>query len=155
MKKNKKKTNKNNQPKRVMCFGTFDILHLGHLSYFEQAKKHGQHLTVVIARDETKRRQRKNILFSEEERLKLVKNLKIVDEAILGNASDHFKVIKEIKPDVLCLGYDQAISEQAVKEKLRYLGIKAEVIRLKPYQEKKQKSSLLRAKYSKLAHNNL
>ncbi|MBI2582387.1 adenylyltransferase/cytidyltransferase family protein, partial [Candidatus Woesearchaeota archaeon] len=30
--------------KKVMCFGTFDLLHLGHLNYFQQAKKYGDYL---------------------------------------------------------------------------------------------------------------
>ncbi|HLC71304.1 MAG TPA: adenylyltransferase/cytidyltransferase family protein, partial [Candidatus Nanoarchaeia archaeon] len=37
--------------KTVMCFGTFDILHPGHLHYLQQAKKYGDYLMVVIARD--------------------------------------------------------------------------------------------------------
>ncbi len=130
--------------KKVMCFGTFDLLHLGHLNYFEQAKQHGGHLTVVIARDETKRKQQKNVLFSEQERLQLIRNLKVVDEAVLGNVEDHFKIIVERKPEVVCLGYDQAISEQVVQEKLRSLGVKAKVLRMQPYQESRQKSSILK-----------
>ena len=37
--------------KKVMCFGTFDKLHPGHLSYLEQAKEYGEYLVVVVARD--------------------------------------------------------------------------------------------------------
>ncbi|MCH9030625.1 MAG: adenylyltransferase/cytidyltransferase family protein [Bacteroidetes bacterium] len=37
----------------VMIFGTFDILHKGHLNLFDQAKKHGDFLIAVIARDKT------------------------------------------------------------------------------------------------------
>ena len=142
-----KKTNspfKETSQKKVMCFGTFDLLHLGHLNYFEQAKEHGDYLMVVIARDETKRKQNKNILFSEEERLKLIQSLKIVDEAFLGNADNHFKIIVEKKPNLICLGYDHAISEQVLREKLISLGVKAKVLRMQPYQEGKQKSSRMR-----------
>ncbi|MBI2666220.1 adenylyltransferase/cytidyltransferase family protein [Candidatus Woesearchaeota archaeon] len=140
------KTNTKNTSigKKVMCFGTFDILHLGHVNYFEQAKQRGEHLTVVIARDETKQKQQKNILFSEQERLQLIQSLKVVDEAVLGNAENHFKIIVEKKPDIVCLGYDQAISELVVEEKLRSLGLKAKVLRMQPYQEERQKSTRLR-----------
>ena len=127
-----------------MCFGTFDLLHLGHLNYFEQAKQHGNYLTVVIARDETKRKQNKNILFSEEERLKLIQSLKIVDEAVFGNIDNHFKIIIEKKPDVICLGYDHAISERVLTEKLTSLGVKAKVLRMQSYKEGKHKSSRIR-----------
>ena len=155
MKISHKKTtspSKETSQKTVMCFGTFDLLHLGHLNYFEQAKQHGDHLIVVIARDETKRKQNKNILFSEEERLKLVQSLKIVDEAVLGNADNHFRIIVEKKPDLICLGYDHAISERILQEKLTSLGVKAKVLRMQPYQEGKQKSTKLR---ESLYHNNL
>ena len=41
--------------KRVMAVGVFDLLHAGHLHYLEQAKSLGEHLTVVIAHDDTVR----------------------------------------------------------------------------------------------------
>ena len=74
--------------KLVMCFGTFDLLHLGHLHYFQEAKKHGDYLIVVIARDITKKKQHKKVLFSEQERQKLVQSSKLVDEAVLGYPDD-------------------------------------------------------------------
>ena len=130
--------------KTVMCFGTFDILHLGHLYYFEQAKKYGDYLVVVIARDKTKQKQKKEILFSERERLKLVQSLKLVDEAVLGNVDDHLKVIVEKKPDVLCLGYDQAVSEKELQQKLHSLNLNPAIVRIKPYPDKSQKSGKIR-----------
>ena len=107
--------------KKVMCFGTFDLLHLGHLNYFKQAKKFGDYLIVVIARDQTKHD--KKPFFTENERLELVKSLELVDEAVLGDLKDHFKVIKERKPDLLCLGYDQQYGQ-----KLKELGIENKII---------------------------
>ncbi|MBI4151625.1 FAD synthase [Candidatus Woesearchaeota archaeon] len=133
-------------PKKVMCFGTFDLLHLGHLDYFRQAKEHGDHLTVVIARDATKEKQKKDILFSEEERLQLVQSLGIVDEAVLGDEQDHFKIIREKKPDVICLGYDHAISEEQLREELRKYNLFPKIIRAAPFQSTRHKSSVLREK---------
>lgn len=126
--------------KKVMCFGTFDILHPGHLNYFQQAKKHGNYLIVVIARDKTKKLQNKLIVFNEKERLKTIQNLEIVDEAVLGNLNDKLKVIKDKKPNVLCLGYDQPIKIKTLKQEFPLIKIK----RMKPYKEHKYKSSLLR-----------
>lgn len=128
--------------KKVICFGTFDLLHLGHLHYFQQAKQYGNHLTVVIARDKTKEKQGKSIIFSEEERKELLDHLTIVDEVVLGYYDDHFKIIQEINPDVLCLGYDH--DENKVKQKLLELGIKAEIKSISPYKEKKHKSTHIR-----------
>ncbi len=127
-----------------MCFGTFDILHLGHLYYFEQAKKHGDYLLVVIARDKTKQKQKKKIIFNEQERLLMVQNLKIVDEAVLGNIDDHLRIVLEKKPAVLCLGYDQKVSEKWLKQKLAEQEFYPAIVRIKAYQPKYQKSKKIK-----------
>ena len=128
---------------KVITFGTFDLLHLGHLNYFQQAKEHGNHLTVVIARDKNIK---KPIIFSEDERLKLVKSLKIVDEAVLGKKEDKLKIIQEINPDIICLGYDHPIKEGNLKESLNKLNLNSEIKRMKPYNINHQKSSKIKKK---------
>lgn len=130
--------------KTVMCFGTFDILHLGHLYYFEQAKKYGNYLIVVIARDKTKQKQKKKIIFSEQERLQLVQSLKVVDEAVLGNYQDHLQIIREKRPEVIMLGYDHPIREEELKEKLSLVGLHPVIKRARPYRIKTQKSGKLK-----------
>ena len=132
--------------KTVMCFGTFDLLHLGHLNYFQQAKRHGDYLMVVIARDKTKQMQKKEIIFSEKERLELVQGLKVVDEAVLGYPDNHFLIIQEKKPDIIFLGYDHKVDEKELAAKLKERGLNPKILRAKPYQLQKQKSSLLREK---------
>lgn len=132
--------------KKVMCFGTFDFLHLGHLNYFKQAKEHGDYLIVVLARDATKLKQGKKTIFAEEERREIVENQKIVDKAILGSLNNHLQIITEEKPEVICLGYDQEASEQKLKEDLNKMGISTEIKRMKPYQTDKNKSSLIKEK---------
>ncbi|MBD3228955.1 MAG: adenylyltransferase/cytidyltransferase family protein, partial [Candidatus Lokiarchaeota archaeon] len=89
---------------RVMAFGTFDILHLGHVKLLRNAKKlaNGANakLIVVIARDENviKEKNRRPI-FPEDQRLEMIKSLKVVDEAYLGNlGNDRLKIIEELKP---------------------------------------------------------
>ena len=130
--------------KTVMCFGTFDILHLGHLQYFQQAKQFGDRLVVVIARDKTKERQKKVSVFSEQERLELVKSLEIVDDAVLGYHNNHLSIIQEIKPDILCLGYDHNVNESVLLENLQKRGLNPIVKRMKPYQINKHKSSRIK-----------
>ena len=88
--------------KKVMVFGTFDVLHAGHLKFLEEAKKLGgddARLTVVIARDSTVHKVRgRPPIFSEEDRRKLVEGLKPVDEAILGyEGGDMLKIVEEKK----------------------------------------------------------
>ena len=59
---------------------------------------------------------------------------------------DKYKIIKEKNPDFLCLGYDQEIDENKLKEELVKLNLFPEIKRMNPYQEDKYKSSLIRNK---------
>jgi len=129
----------------VMVFGTFDILHLGHMNMFEQAKKHGSHLTVVVARDKRSEtlKKRENV-HNENERRELVSHIDIVDEAVLGNHGDVYKIIKEKKPDIIALGYDQQHFVDGLENKIKEFDLKTTVVRLKEYMPKKHKSTHIR-----------
>ena len=135
---------------RIICFGTFDILHPGHLFYFESAKKIANELIVVIARDLTKKNQNKQILFSEQDRLNMVKALSIVNQAYLGNVDDHFKIIEDLKPNFILLGYDQKIEIETLRKELSSRGLYPKIERALPFQPEKFKSSLLRKIVNKL-----
>jgi FAD synthetase len=125
----------------VICFGTFDHLHKGHLNYFQQAKELGDYLIVIVARDKNTT---KETTHNENERLAEVKKQETVDEAVLGDLEDKYKVIKERNPDLLCLGYDQDVDEEQLKEDLAKLNLFPEIVRMKAFQEDKYKSSLFR-----------
>lgn len=129
-----------------MVFGAFDGLHPGHLDFFKQAKKYGDFLIVSVGRDaNVDKIKGKRPLFGEEERLELISNLKIVDQAILGAPDNFYAHIKEQKPNVIGLGYDQWASEDEVIANLENEGIlNCEVVRLKPYNSKKAKSTILK-----------
>lgn len=107
--------------KVVLASGTFDLLHLGHVKYLEEAKRAGgrdSKLIVIVATDKTVEK-RKGIkpIMPEEQRRALVESLKVVDHAILGYEDfDIGAVIEELKPDVIAVGYDQeGISEEVRK----------------------------------------
>ena len=128
--------------KKVMCAGTFDIIHPGHLYYLSEAKKYGDRLVVVVARDGTSKSFKgKQPAHNERDRLEAVRMLKIVDEAVLGRLGDIFGIIEEIKPDVICLGYDQKVQKQEVEDELKKRNIKSDVIRIGSYMENVYKSS--------------
>lgn len=136
--------------RKVMVFGTFDILHKGHLNFFQQAKKHGDYLIVSIARDDTIRQVKgRKPHHSEKTRLKQIKKLGIVDKSILGMKRDKYKNIEKYKPDIICLGYDQVSFVDKLKQELKKRKLKTKVIRLKPYKTHKYKSSKLRRKHGK------
>ena len=132
--------------KKVMCAGTFDMIHPGHLYYLSEAKKYGDKLIVVVARDNTSKDFKgEPPSHNEKERLEAVRMLKIVDEAVLGRHGSIFDIIEEIKPDFICLGYDQKVQKEQLEEELNKRGIKAEVIRISGYMTNVYKSSKLRS----------
>ena len=130
---------------KVMCFGTFDVLHEGHKYYLNEAKKLGDWLVVVIALDETvekiKGRLPRN---SQTVRRQNLEALKIADRVVLGNKGDKLKVVRDEKPDILAFGYDQdsfnSFAEDAVKKGLLP---EIKVVRIRPHHPDKYKSSLL------------
>ncbi len=131
--------------KTVMASGSFDFIHKGHLHYLSQAKKHGDKLIVVIARDSNIIKfKAKKPKYNEKKRLEHVKQLEMVDEAVLGHEENIFDIINEIKPDVICLGYDQRTSEEKLKDELKKRNINAEVVRISAFKPEVYKSSKLK-----------
>ena len=113
-----------------MATGTFDLLHLGHIYYLREAKKLGDRLAVVVATDSTVRRLKHEPVNTEEIRLNLIKELKIVDEAYLGHEDDMYEIVEEIKPDIIALGFDQLHDENKIISELKKRNIKIKVVRL-------------------------
>lgn len=130
----------------VLASGVFDLLHLGHVRYLEEAKKAGgenAELIVIVARDSTvERRKGYKPVMSENQRRALVEALKVVDEAILGYEEfDIGKVIEKIKPDVIAIGHDQNSMEKAVKDYIREKGLNIKVVRISKFSEDELDSS--------------
>lgn len=118
---------------RVIATGVFDILHPGHLHFLEEAKKLGDELIVVVARDETVRRSKHNPIMSEEVRRRMVEALKPVDKAVLGYVDDKYRIMEELKPDIIVLGYDQPFSEEEIRREMEKRGLRVSVVRLGHY----------------------
>ena len=118
---------------KVMATGTFDLLHLGHIYYLKEAKKLGDQLIVVVARDSTVRKLKHEPINPEKIRLNLIKELQVVDQAYLGNENDMYKIVEKIKPDIIAIGYDQIHNEKEIESQLRKRNIDAKVKRLKEY----------------------
>lgn len=119
--------------RKVLATGTFDILHPGHLYFLKEAKKYGDVLYVIVARDSMIRHKPKPVI-PEEQRLEMVSALKPVDFALLGSDSDIFEPVEKIRPDVIVLGYDQNFSEDELREELRKRGMDAEIVRIGKYE---------------------
>jgi FAD synthetase len=132
--------------KVVLASGVFDLLHLGHVKFLEEAKKAGgpdAQLVVVIARDSTVERTKgRKPIMSELQRCLLVESLRVVDRAVLGYEKfDIGEVIDTIKPDVIALGYDQ---EEMMRQVQRYVnahGMNIKVVRIGRFGENTLDSS--------------
>ncbi len=134
--------------RKVLVFGAFDFLHLGHLYFFRQARRFGDVLVVVVARDgNVLKAKRTPAFFEEKERLELVSALKIVDKAVLGSEKDFYAVIAKEKPSVVVLGYDQCADEKTLRKKIDSFGLeKTRIVRLeKAFEPARHKSSKLKA----------
>lgn len=115
---------------RVMTTGVFDLLHPGHLQMLEEAKKLGDELVVVIARDESAAREKHKPITPEEHRRRMVEALKPVDRAVLGHIGDYYRIVEELKPDIIALGFDQNYDEAKVAATCAARGVAARVVRL-------------------------
>ena len=136
---------------KVLVAGTFDFLHPGHIDFFRQAKKHGDFLVVVVARDvNAKMIKGRKPYFSQKERLALVAALDAVDKAVLGDSIDFFSAVRKERPDTIVLGYDQWAKENKINEALHRAGLdKTKVVRVKPFCKEKYKSSKIRKYFEK------
>jgi len=131
----------------VLASGVFDLLHLGHVKYLEEAKKAGgrnAELIVIVARDSTvEKRKGKKPIVSENQRRALVESLRVVDEAILGYEKFNLeRVIEKIEPDVIAVGHDQDGMEQTVKNYVTTKGLQIKVVKIGKFGEDELNSSL-------------
>ncbi|MEM3852295.1 MAG: adenylyltransferase/cytidyltransferase family protein [Methanomassiliicoccales archaeon] len=109
--------------KVVMASGVFDLIHLGHIHYLQEAKKLGDQLVVVVATDATVRRNKHEPITPANIRLQIVQSLKPVDRAVLGHEDDIFKTVEELQPDIIALGYDQHFDEGELHAELEKRGL--------------------------------
>lgn len=132
--------------KRVLVFGTFDILHPGHLYFLREAKKHGEHLTVVVTPSAVvKQLKGKAPMFGEVHRVATVKLMSFVDQVLIGDRTlSTFAVLKKSKPDVICFGYDQQTLAKYVEAYYKTEKQKVQFFHIKPYNSKTYKSGRLK-----------
>ena len=131
--------------KKVLVFGTFDVLHPGHLNFFKQAKVLGDQLCVAIARDKTvKDVKQHHPTQKEQQRLQQIQNCEDVDQAVLGYYDDKYRIIQEIKPAIIALGYDQTHFVDNLELELKKRKLNCDIVRLKPFHPEIYKSSIIK-----------
>lgn len=131
----------------VMTFGTFDGLHPGHKYYLDQARKYGDHLVTVVARDITVEKIKgRSAQYREKKRQQLLQATEWSDEVVLGSIEDPYSVLLQYRPIVLCFGYDQhSFNDDRLIAFLRKHDLHPEVIVLEPLEPHRYKSSLIQA----------
>lgn len=139
------------KPIRVMAFGTFDLLHEGHRAYLAQAASLGDELLVCVAADQAvewvKGRKPKQ---SEDERLAATLEVPGITRAFIGepmhSRDDYLRPLRQYQPDVVCLGYDQALEvSEWLNEAVQDLPKVPRIVRANAYKPEVFKTSLLRA----------
>ncbi len=149
----KRKTSTKSSPKplldksfdHVMCFGTFDIFHPGHVFYLHEAFKLARKMTVVIARDtrveKIKWRRPKD---NENCRQENVTNTFGEAQVVLWDIDDIFAPLKKYTPDILAFWYDQRVPEEKIIE----LFPDIKIVRIEWFETETWKSRLLRREES-------
>lgn len=99
--------------KVVAVSGYFDPIHVGHLEYLEQAKKLGDKLVVIVNNDYQCTLKKDRPFMKENDRLKIVSALKVVDEAFLSIDQDKSVCLslEHIKPNIFANGGDRTLGE--------------------------------------------
>jgi len=131
--------------KTVITFWAFDVVHKGHKYYLKEAKKYGDILITIVARDATiekvKWKKPKN---SEKKRLLDVKNMWISDIVEIWHQTDMMSWIKKYKPDVIVLWYDQNSFIYQLSEYLNIHKLKTSVVTIDWYKTNIYKSSKIK-----------
>lgn len=131
---------------KVVVFGIFDGVHEGHRSLFRQARAYGDELIAIVGRDSVALRLKgKMPTYSQDQRVEFLRAEALVDGAVLGDEEiSSYAVLRELNPDVVCLGYDQETLEQDLKNWLQTHHRLIEFHRLEPYHPSLYHNSVLR-----------
>jgi FAD synthetase len=135
--------------KKVVIFGVFDGIHEGHLFFIHDAKKEGNHLVAIVARDNVVKELKGRLpKYNEEDRVKELLKINDIDIVLLGDPKiGTYNILKEVKPDVVFLGYDQQSLHKDLTKALRNINFpKMEIIQGAPYNPDIFHSSILNKK---------
>lgn len=92
----------------VITFGTFDVLHIGHIKILERAKKYGDRLIVGVSSDALSfSKKQRYPVYPENERCEIIRSLQYVDDVFLEESLElKGEYIKQYKADILIMGND-------------------------------------------------
>ena len=97
---------KTKRKKIVLCHGVFDLLHIGHIKHFNEAKNFGNVLVVTLTPDAYVNKGPRRPVFNEKLRIEAIAALDTVDYVALNSGPTAVNVIEKIKPNFYCKGAD-------------------------------------------------
>lgn len=117
----------------VLAFGAFDGVHTGHIHYLRMAKALGDRLIVAISPDQSAWKRVGRYHLDQEERMKLIRELGLADEVVLGSSSDGMERIREHQPDIIAITAFHPIDETLLRLQLEQDGIHSRVVTIETY----------------------
>ena len=92
----------------VITFGTFDLLHIGHINILKKCKTYGDKLIVGVSSDKLNyEKKERSPIYNEKDRMEIIKSLKFVDEVFLEESLELKKeYIKRYNADIFIIGND-------------------------------------------------
>jgi rfaE bifunctional protein nucleotidyltransferase chain/domain len=96
----------------VLCHGTFDLLHIGHMRFFEAARALGDILVVTLTADAFVNKGPGRPIYSEEERAYALSRLKGVDIVDISRGKTGVEMIRKYRPDVYAKGADYHVADK-------------------------------------------
>ena len=123
---------KKDSKKIVFTNGCFDLLHVGHITYLEEAKKLGDRLIVALNSDNSVKKLKgaKRPIHKLKERAKQIAALDSVDWVTSFTEDTPLKLIKELEPDVLVKGKDYKVKDIAGSKEVLAKGGQVKTIKL-------------------------
>lgn len=123
--------------KNVYVIGVFDLFHRGHVEFLKKAKALGQCLIVAINGDEMVTSYKRKPLYSETDRLEILKSCRFVDQAFIVQGYDNKEFIEKYKIDAIVHGNDWEANSymEQIRVTKEYLKEKNVELVLLPYTE--------------------
>jgi len=105
--------------KVVLCHGVFDLLHLGHINHFQEAKKYGDILVVTVTSDQYVNKGPNRPAFAAQDRLRALASLNSIDYVALSISPTAVLAIEKIKPNIYCKGPDYSANKNDITGEIK------------------------------------
>lgn len=102
-----------------LCHGAFDLIHLGHLNHFKEAKKSVDVLIVSVTSDNFIHKGPGRPFFDQNQRMETISFIEVVDYVVLSESESALKIINLVKPDIYFKGPDYRDNTRDLTNKIK------------------------------------